>query len=55
MEVEQLEDKVCVCMSTEEAHTLLRELDKWPDLPEVEQDLVVALKELLHDGGQRSS
>ena len=47
MEAEQREDRVCVCMTTEDAHTLLRELDKWPDLPEVEQNLVAALKELL--------
>jgi hypothetical protein len=51
MEAERREDKVCVCMRTEDAHSLLRELDKWPDLPDVEQDLVNALKALLYDAG----
>ena len=50
MQTEQREDVVCVCMTTEEAHSLLRELDKWPELPKVEQDLVDALKELLREG-----
>jgi hypothetical protein len=50
MEAEQRGDTVWVCMRTEDAHSLLRELDKWPDLPEVEQHLVDALKKLLHDG-----
>jgi len=35
-------------MSNQEAHELLRELDKWPELPTVERDLVDALKRLPH-------
>ena len=50
MQAEQRDDRICVCMTTEDAHSLLRELDKWPDLPKVEQDLVDALKQLLRDG-----
>jgi len=33
-------------MTEEEARNLLRKLDKWPELPKVERDLVDALKEL---------
>ena len=40
------EDEVFVWMTEEEARNLLRELDKLPDLPKVERDLVDALKEL---------
>jgi len=50
MQVEQRWDRVCVCMAMEAARSLLQELDKWPDLPEVEQDLVDALKEFLQEG-----
>jgi hypothetical protein len=46
MQAEPREDKVCVWMTTEEAQDLLSELDKWPELPKVERDLVNALKEL---------
>jgi hypothetical protein len=46
MQAEPHEDKVCVWMTKEEAQGLLRELDKWPELPKVERDLVNALKEL---------
>jgi hypothetical protein len=46
MEAETREDKVCVWMTKEEAQNLLREIDKWPELPTVERDLVNALKEL---------
>jgi hypothetical protein len=43
---ERLEHEVCVWMTNEEAQDLLREIDKWPDLPQVERDLVDALKRL---------
>jgi hypothetical protein len=43
---ERREDEVFVWMTEEEARNLLRELDKLPDLPKVERDLVDALKEL---------
>jgi hypothetical protein len=46
MQVEPREDKVCIWMTWEEAQDLLREIDKWPELPKVERDLVNALKEL---------
>ena len=46
MRAERREDEVFVWMSEEEARNLLRELDKWPDLPKVERELVDALKEL---------
>ena len=46
MRAERREDEVSVWMTEEEARNLLRELDKWPDLPKVERDLVDALKEL---------
>ena len=46
MQAEPREDKVCVWMTKEEAQNLLREIDKWPELPKVERDLVDALKEL---------
>jgi hypothetical protein len=46
MQAEPREDKVCVWMTKEEAQNLLREIDKWPELPKVERDLVNALKEL---------
>jgi hypothetical protein len=48
MEAEPREDKVCVWMTEEEAQNLLREIDKWPELPKVERDLVDALKKLPH-------
>jgi hypothetical protein len=48
MRAERREDEVCVWMTNEEAQDLLREIDKWPELPEVERDLVEALKELPH-------
>jgi hypothetical protein len=35
-------------MTMEEAFSLLREIDKWPELPQVERDLVDALKALPH-------
>ena len=37
---------VIVRMTAEEANDLRREIDKWPDLPQVERDLVDALKGL---------
>ena len=46
MRAERREDGVFVWMRAEEAQDLLREIDKWPDLPKVERDLVDALKEL---------
>jgi hypothetical protein len=46
MQAEPRGDKVCVWMTKEEARDLLREIDKWPELPRVERDLVDALKEL---------
>jgi hypothetical protein len=46
MEAEPRDDKVCVWMTVEEALGLLREIDKWPELPQVERDLVDALKAL---------
>jgi hypothetical protein len=46
MQAEPREDKVCIWMTWEEAQDLLREIDKWPELPKVERDLVNALKEL---------
>ena len=52
MQAEPDEDKVCVWMTKEEAQeeaqSLMREIDKWPELPKVERDLVNALKELPH-------
>jgi hypothetical protein len=48
VQAEQREEKVCVWMTSEEAHELLAELDKWPELPTVERDLVDALKQLPH-------
>ena len=36
-------------MTIEEAESLLREIDKWPELPQVERDLVNELKSVLHD------
>jgi hypothetical protein len=38
--------RVTIDMTNEEARDLLREIDKWPDLPTVERDLVDALKSL---------
>jgi hypothetical protein len=35
-------------MTEDEAQDLLREIDKWPDLPKVERDLVETLKHLPH-------
>ncbi|HEX2423605.1 MAG TPA: hypothetical protein VHN56_10715 [Actinomycetota bacterium] len=46
MRAERREDEVFVWMTEEEARNLLRELDKWPDLPKVERELVDALREL---------
>ena len=46
MRAERRDDGVSVWMRAEEAQDLLREIDKWPDLPKVERDLVDALKEL---------
>jgi hypothetical protein len=46
MQAERREDKVWVWMTNEEAQDLLREIDKWPELPKVERDLVDALKQL---------
>lgn len=46
MRADPLEDKVCVWMTVAEAHELMREIDKWPELPKVERDLVDALKAL---------
>jgi hypothetical protein len=33
MQAEPRDDRVCVWMTKEEAQSLLRELDKWPELP----------------------
>jgi hypothetical protein len=44
MRAEPRDDQVAVWMTRAEADDLLRELDKWPDLPKVERDLVDALK-----------
>jgi hypothetical protein len=46
MQAEVVQDEVRVRMTRAEAENLLREIDKWPDLPQVERDLVDALKEL---------
>jgi hypothetical protein len=46
MRAEQREDVVQVSMTQQEAQDLLREIDKWPELPKVERDLVDALKAL---------
>jgi hypothetical protein len=46
MRAERHEDEVSVRMTSEEAQDLLHEIDKWPELPQVERDLVHALKEL---------
>jgi hypothetical protein len=46
MQAERHEDEVSVRMTDEEAQDLLREIDKWPELPQVERDLVDALKHL---------
>jgi hypothetical protein len=46
MRAERREGRSVRRMTEEEARNLLRELDKWPDLPKVERDLVDALKEL---------
>jgi hypothetical protein len=46
MRAERHEDEVSVRMTSEEAQDLLHEIDKWPELPQVERDLVDALKEL---------
>jgi hypothetical protein len=46
MRAESRDDQVGVWMTKEEAHDLLREIDKWPELPKVERDLVDALREL---------
>jgi hypothetical protein len=48
MQVERREDKVCVWLTVQEAQDLLREIDKWPELPKIERDLVDALKEQLN-------
>ena len=54
MQAEPREDQVCVWMTKEEAQNLLREIDKWPELPKVERDLVNALKELPGNPRSRS-
>jgi len=54
MQAEPHEDKVCVWMTKEEAQNLLREMDKWPELPKVERDLVNALNELPRTSGEPS-
>lgn len=46
MQAERREDKVWVSMTNEEAQNLLREIDRWPELPKVERDLVDTLKQL---------
>jgi hypothetical protein len=46
MEAVPRDEQVCVWMTMEEAVSLLREIDKWPELPQVERDLVDALKAL---------
>jgi len=46
MQAERREDEVFVSMTDAEARDLLREIDKWPNLPKVEQDLVAALKDV---------
>ena len=50
MRAEPRDDQVCIWMTKEEASDLLREIDKWPELPAVERDLVAALKQLQTDG-----
>jgi hypothetical protein len=50
MRAERREDGVLVSMTDAEARDLLREIDKWPDLPKVERDLVAALKDVRSDG-----
>jgi len=49
MRAERREGQVWVEMTNDEAQDLLRELDKWPELPEVERGLVDTLKELAAD------
>ena len=46
MRAERRKDGVWVRMSDREAQDLIREIDKWPDLPKVERDLVDALKDV---------
>jgi uncharacterized protein (DUF169 family) len=46
MQAEPRDSKVYVSMTMEEALSLLHEIDKWPELPQVERDLVDALKTL---------
>jgi hypothetical protein len=46
MQAEPRDDAVCIWMTMEEALSLLREIDKWPESPQVERDLVDALKAL---------
>jgi hypothetical protein len=46
MKAEPRDDRVCIWMTAAEARDLLREIDKWPELPKVERDLVDALKTL---------
>ena len=53
MEAEPQRDGVRVSMTQDQARDLLRELDKWPDLPKVERDLVDALKELPSPSSER--
>jgi hypothetical protein len=50
MRAERREDEVLVSMTHAEARDLLREIDKWPDLPKVERDLVSALKDVQPGG-----
>jgi hypothetical protein len=44
MRAELRDGQVSVSMTADEAWDLLRELDKWPELPQVERDVVDALK-----------
>jgi hypothetical protein len=53
MRVEPRDDQVTVWMTRAEADDLLRELDKWPDLPKVERDLVEALKAFRNPSSDR--
>jgi hypothetical protein len=50
MQAERRADEVLVSMTDAEARDLLREIDKWPDLPKVERDLVATLKDVQRHG-----
>jgi hypothetical protein len=52
MQARKRDDGVFVSMTDQEARDLLREIDKWPDLPKVEQDLVAALKDVQPHGSE---